>query len=57
MSEFTELLSEYHYLRKEIFGDNKFVVLDETSDRVKRYNQLLGFFYPQLRTKDWVSPV
>lgn len=57
MSEFTALLNEYKNLKQEIFGNSKFVILDETSERVKRYNQLLAFFYPQFRTKDWVSPV
>ena len=57
MSEFTDLVNEFYYLKGEVFKDGFFVVLDENNEQVQRYQQLLGYFYPQFRTTDWVSPV
>jgi hypothetical protein len=57
MSEFTNLLNEYKQLKDEVFDGEMFVVLDQDDNKVQRYNQLLGFFYPQFRTSDWKSPV
>jgi hypothetical protein len=57
MSQFTDLLSEYKQLKDEVFDGEMFVVLDQDDKKVQRYNQLLGFFYPQFRTSDWISPV
>jgi hypothetical protein len=56
MSEFTELLSEFKTLKQKIFGNDMFVAVNNDED-TKRYNQLLGFFYPQFRTSDWESPL
>lgn len=52
-----ELVEEYDNLKKELFGECKFVVLDQNSDTTKRYNQLLQFFFPQFRTKDFITPL
>jgi hypothetical protein len=58
MSQFTELLDEFKMLKSEIFEKQNFVVVENPdSETMKRYNQLLGFFYPQFRTSDWISPV
>jgi hypothetical protein len=58
MSEFTVLLDEFKQLKSEIFAQGDFVVIeDPDSVKMQRYNQLLGFFYPQFRTTDWKSPV
>jgi len=58
MSEFTALLGEFKQLKGEIFEQGDFVVIeDPDSVKMQRYNQLLGFFYPQFRTTDWKSPV
>jgi len=51
------LVDEFYYLKGEVFKDGFFVVLDESSEQVQRYQQLLGYFYPQFRTSDWISPV
>jgi len=50
------LKNEFISLKKEIFGECKFVVMDDQDPKTKRYNQLLGFFYPCYRTKDWINP-
>ena len=57
MSQFIELVNEFKNLKSELFKDGNFVVLDQTDFKVRRYNQLLGYFYPQFRTTDWESPV
>jgi hypothetical protein len=58
MSQFTELLGEFKMLKSEIFEMGDFIVIEEPDgEKMKRYNQLLGFFYPQFRTSDWISPV
>ena len=58
MSEFTALISEFTELKSEIFAQGDFVVIEDVEDiKMQRYNQLLGFFYPQFRTTDWKSPV
>lgn len=51
------LLLEFNKLKNDLFGQDKFVVMDEGRDEVKRYNQLLQFFYPCYRTNDFVSPL
>lgn len=56
MGKFAELALEFKTLKQRIFGDNMFVAVNDDED-TKRYNQLLGFFYPQFRTSDWVSPL
>jgi hypothetical protein len=58
MSQFTELLDEFKMLKSEIFEKQNFVMVENPdSETMKRYNQLLGFFYPQFRTSDWINPV
>ena len=57
MSEFTDLSNEFESLKKELFGNEMFVILDPNNPKVKRYEQLLGFLYPQFRTQGWVSPI
>jgi hypothetical protein len=57
MSRLVELHDEFTLLKKELFGESVFVVLDQDDKKVKRYNQLLGFFYPQFKTTGWTSPV
>lgn len=58
MSQFIELLNEFKILKAEIFEQGDFVVVEDSdSEKMKRYNQLLGFFYPQFRTIDWANPV
>lgn len=57
MSQFTDLVDEFYYLKREMFKDGFFIVLDANSEQVQRYQQLLGYFYPQFRTTDWISPV
>ena len=58
MSQLVDLLKEFNMLKAEIFEKGNFVVVENPeSEIMKRYNQLLGFFYPQFRTTDWVTPV
>jgi hypothetical protein len=58
MSQFTDLVMEFKMLKAEIFEKSNFVVVENPeSETMKRYNQLLGFFYPRFRTTDWISPV
>jgi hypothetical protein len=52
-----KLKVEYEKLKKELFGNNVFVVLDDQDPKTQRYNQLLGFFFPCYRTKNWQSPI
>jgi hypothetical protein len=56
MSQFTDLVNEYNELKNDIFAHGNFVVIED-GVRMKRYNQLLGYLYPQFRTTDWESPV
>jgi len=51
------LESEFMTLKKELYGDNMFVVLDESDPKVQRYNNLLGLFYPNFRTSAWINPL
>ena len=55
MSQLIELLDEFKMVKAEIFEKSNFVVVND-SETMKRYNQLLGFFHPQFRTTDWISP-
>lgn len=58
MSELVDLLDEFKQLKDEIFAQGDFVVIEDVDDvKMQRYNQLLGFFYPQFRTSDWKNPV
>ena len=58
MSQLIELLDEFKMLKAEIFEKGDFVIVEDSdSETMKRYNQLLGFFYPQFRMTDWISPV
>jgi len=57
MSQFVDLINEFKDLKNDLFKDGNFVVLDQNDPKTKRYNQLLGFFYPNFRTNDWESPV
>lgn len=56
MTQLRELHAEFLKLRKELFGKNLFVILDETTESAKRYDQLLGYFYPELRSGGWINP-
>ncbi len=55
-----ELHIEFKELKKKIFysGNTKdmFVILDDKHPDTIRYNQLLGYFYPYFRTKNWINP-
>jgi len=58
MTNFQEMIDEFKSLKADIFEQGDFVVIeDPDSEKMKRYNQLLGFFYPQFRTTDWISPL
>jgi len=58
MSQLVDLLKEFNMLKANIFKKGDFVIVESPdSETMKRYNQLLGFFYPQFRTTDWISPV
>jgi hypothetical protein len=56
VTQIDNLKTEFLSLRKEIFGESAFVIVDENNPKMLRYNQLLGFFYPYYRTKGWISP-
>ena len=49
------LKDEYLTLKAKLFGGSMFVVLEDTQEQ-KRYDQLLAYFYPQFRTKNWINP-
>lgn len=51
-----ELLSEYKDLRKKIFGKEKFAKVENNPDQ-RRYEQLLAFFHPQFRRRNWRNPL
>jgi hypothetical protein len=58
MSQIIELLDEFKMIKAKMFETSDFVVIeDPDSEMMKRYNQLLGFFYPQFRTVEWISPI
>lgn len=58
MSQFTELFEEYTLLKSELFAHGNFIVIDPSEDeKFQRYNQLLGYFHPEFRTRGWESPV
>ena len=52
-----ELLREFNALKKELFGDNLFVELDDSDPRTARYDQLLGYFFPRFRSSGWKNPL
>ena len=56
MTQLRELHAEFLRLKSELFGKSLFVILDETAEDTIRYNQLLGYFYPEFRTKEWINP-
>jgi hypothetical protein len=56
MTTLLTLHQEFMKLRFELFAGNSFVEQDDTDPRWPRYSQLLGYFYPCYRTKDWVNP-
>lgn len=49
MTELRELHNEFIGLKKKLFGNDMFIVLDENSDDTKRYNVLLQLFYPKYK--------
>ena len=48
---------EFDNLKVTIFNGSVFITYDETDPEVKRYNQLLGFFKPEFRYKNWINPL
>lgn len=52
------LLGEYQELKSELFGNAELVVpVPEDHSKWERFNQLLGFFYPQFRTPSYIDPI
>jgi hypothetical protein len=49
------LLEEYKALKSKIFASSSFVIGE--GQEMQRYSQLLGFFFPQYRTKGYTSPL
>ena len=39
------IVAKFHRLKREIFGGNMFVVLDDNDPKVKQYNQLYRMLY------------
>lgn len=50
-----ELHSEYVTLKEKIFGKDKFVIAEDTTEQ-KRYDQLFQYFHPEFRTQDFINP-
>ena len=55
MGQLRKLHEEYKELRRELFGDCR-IAISDNDPKWKRYDQLLGLFRPQFRTKGWVDP-
>ncbi len=55
-SRYSPLLDEFLALKRELFGGCMFAAVDDSDPRWERYNQLLGFFYPWARTRNWTCP-
>lgn len=52
------LLAEFKALKAEFFETSEFRLVDDHNDpKDQRYNQLLGFFYPQFRYRGWTNPL
>ena len=56
-SRINSLKQEFQDLKKELFGNSMFVICDYDDPKMIRYQQLLGFFKPWLRTTDWKNPL
>lgn len=56
MTQLKELHNEFTALKSKLFGNAMFVILDEDSEDVKRYEQLLQLFFPCYRTSNWINP-
>lgn len=54
--KFLDLVMEFQELKKQIFGNQMFVEVTD-SEIERRYDQLLAFFYPQFRDKNYISPM
>ena len=52
-----ELLKEFKALKIELFGDNMLAIQSDDSKKWKRYDQLLAYFHPEFRTKNWINPI
>lgn len=52
----SEMLEEFQALKSKLFG-SAWGVEWEGTDEQKRFDQLLGFFYPQFRTDGWINPL
>jgi hypothetical protein len=50
------LRQEFDNLKKELFSSSSFIEVDDTCPKQNRYNQLLQYFYPEFRSKDWINP-
>ena len=57
MTQLKQLHQEYQDLKKEIFGTSSFSLVDDTDPKQERYSQLLQFFHPEFRTKEYQSPI
>ena len=51
-----KLQQEFLKLKDDIFHGEKFVEY-EINAKTRRYDQLLGFFFPQFRTDGWTNPM
>lgn len=56
ITQIDNLKVEFLSLKNEIFGDDNFVIVNNEDPKLQRYNQLLGYFYPYYKTKNWISP-
>jgi hypothetical protein len=55
--KFKELKKEFDALRGELFKGKTFAVVRVRSKKWARYDQLLGFFFPQFRYDGWKNPL
>ena len=57
MTNLKRLHTEFKALKEELFQGASFAILDDDDPKVARYQQLLQFFFPCYRTKDYTDPV
>lgn len=56
MTNLKKLHNEFQSLKAEVFANGPFVAVEPDDEKQNRYSQLLAYFFPQFRTKNWINP-
>jgi len=54
---FNSLIREYEGLKRELFQESSFIIVDPCDPKQKRYDQLFQWIRPEFRTCEFIDPL